>query len=67
MEKKNARLIARREAMGMSQGEAAKAVGVSRQNYNRYECGGAQPLAERACIIAKVFGTTVEALWGTGG
>lgn len=51
----------------MSQGEAAKAVGVSRQNYNRYECGGAQPLAERACIIAKVFGTTVEALWGTGG
>ncbi|GAB3591894.1 helix-turn-helix transcriptional regulator [Angustibacter peucedani] len=49
-----------RAARGLSQGELALAVGVSRQTINSIEVGRYTPSLPLALAIAKFFGSTVE-------
>lgn len=56
-------LKARREAMGMTQGELAKLVGVRRETIVHLENGRYNPSLKLAMDIAKVFSTTVEDLF----
>lgn len=56
-------LKARREAVGMTQGELAKLVGVRRETIVHLENGRYNPSLKLAMDIAKVFCTTVEDLF----
>ena len=56
-------LKARREAVGMTQGELAKLVGVRRETIVHLENGRYNPSLKLAMDIAKVFSTTVEDLF----
>lgn len=48
---------------GRSQGELAQALGVSRQTVNAVENGRYLPSLPLAIAIARLFGTTVEAVF----
>ena len=52
-----------RMARGMSQGELATALGVSRQTINSIENGRYLPSLPLALAIARSFGQTVEAIF----
>jgi putative transcriptional regulator len=52
-----------RTARGMSQGELAKTLGVSRQTINSIENGRYLPSLPLALAIAGNFGTSVEAVF----
>jgi putative transcriptional regulator len=52
-----------RAARGMSQGELAAALGVSRQTINSIENGRYLPSLPLALDIARNFGETVEAIF----
>jgi len=52
-----------REERGMSQGELAKAVDVSRQTINSIETGRYTPSLPLALALARFFGTSVEAMF----
>jgi putative transcriptional regulator len=52
-----------RAARGMSQGELATALGVSRQTINSIENGRYLPSLPLALDIARNFGETVEAIF----
>jgi len=52
-----------RSARGLSQGELATALGVSRQTINSIENGRYLPSLPLALAIARNFGETVEALF----
>lgn len=57
---KNTKLIQLREALGLSQEEAARLIGVNRSTYAMIEAGhriGSYPTLKK---IAKFFGTTVD-------
>lgn len=56
-------LKARREAVGMTQGELAKLVGVRRETIVHLENGKYNPSLKLAMDIAKVFDATVEELF----
>lgn len=56
-------LKARREAVGMTQGELAKLVGVRRETIVHLENGRYNPSLKLAMDIAKIFDTTVEELF----
>ena len=56
-------LKARREAVGMTQGELAKLVGVRRETIVHLENGRYNPSLKLAMDIAKVFSATVEDLF----
>ena len=56
-------LKARRETVGMTQGELAKLVGVRRETIVHLENGKYNPSLKLAMDIAKVFCTTVEELF----
>ena len=56
-------LKARREAVGMTQGELAKLVGVRRETIVHLENGRYNPSLKLAMDIAKVFNATVEDLF----
>jgi putative transcriptional regulator len=52
-----------RSATGMSQGELAAALGVSRQTVNSIENGRYLPSLPLALAIARSFGSTVEEIF----
>ena len=54
----------RRAACGLSQGELAAAVGVSRQTINSIEKGRYVPSLPLALALARYFKTTVEEMFG---
>jgi molybdopterin molybdotransferase/putative molybdopterin biosynthesis protein len=54
----------RRLLQGWSQDQLARRAGVSRQALNALERGHAQPSVETALSLARLLGTTVEALFG---
>ena len=56
-------LKARREAVGMTQGELGKLVGVRRETIVHLENGRYNPSLKLAMDIAKVFNSTVEELF----
>lgn len=62
--KKDARIVNRvralRGEMGLSQGELAKALGVSRQTINAIETGRYTPSLPLAMALARYFGRSVE-------
>jgi len=52
-----------REEAGLSQGQLAAAVGVSRQTINSIEVGRYTPSLPLALSLAKHFGSTVEEIF----
>lgn len=52
-----------REGRGISQGELARQVGVSRQTINSIEVGRYTPSLPLALVLARFFGSTVEAMF----
>ena len=57
------RIKEHRERLGMTQSELAKAVGVRRETIVHLENGKYNPSLKLAMDIAKLFETTVEALF----
>ncbi len=51
-----------RERQGLSQGELANQVGVSRTHINKLESGSKSPSTKLMLKLADVFGTTIDAL-----
>lgn len=51
-----------RELCGISQAEAARRLGVSRQSYNNYELGKRECDYELLLKISEIFNTSVESL-----
>jgi putative transcriptional regulator len=54
----------RRAARGLSQGQLAEAVSVSRQTINSIEKGRYVPSLQLALALARYFETTVEEMFG---
>lgn len=59
----NERMKKRRSDLGLSQGELAKRVGVSRQTINMIENGGYNPTVELCIRICKELGVTLNDLF----
>ncbi|MFC4820058.1 helix-turn-helix transcriptional regulator [Dokdonella ginsengisoli] len=55
-----------REARGWSQGELGEQLGVSRQTVNAIETGKYDPSLPLAFRIAKLFRTSIEAIFDPG-
>ena len=55
-------LILLRNVHGFSQEKIAEKVGVSRQAYAKWESGATLPDIEKCVLLAKAYGTTVDAL-----
>ena len=53
-----------RQAVGLTQQEAADRAGIGRTTYARYECGMREPGVETYVTLARIFGTTVDYLIG---
>jgi putative transcriptional regulator len=53
----------RRDGQGLSQGELAKELGVSRQTINSIETGKYVPSLPLAIALARFFNTTVEEMF----
>jgi transcriptional regulator with XRE-family HTH domain len=58
------RLLARANALGISQGEVARRVGVSRVSVNNWVHGRARPSAPHIVLIARALGITSNYLLG---
>ena len=52
-----------RVAAGLTQVQAAKALSISRTNYNMIESGGRVPSVDLAQRIARLVGRSVAELW----
>lgn len=57
-------LRAAREKSGKTQAQVAKEAGIQEQVYQRYEYGTSEPGVRTAIRIARVLGSTAEALFG---
>ena len=57
----------RRSGSGLSQGDLAAALGVSRQTINSIETGRYTPSLPLAIALARHFGTTVEEVFDVDG
>lgn len=57
----------RREAVQMTVAQLAKRIGVSRNTITNYESGRTEPTASHLIVVARVLGTTIGDLLGTGG
>ncbi|MDO4324631.1 MAG: helix-turn-helix transcriptional regulator [bacterium] len=60
---KNLRIKAARAALDMSQGDLAKAVGVTRQTIGMIEAGDYNPTLNLCIKICKVLGKTLDELF----
>lgn len=60
---KNLRIKAARAALDMSQGDLAKAVGVTRQTIGMIEAGDYNPTLHLCIKICKVLGKTLDELF----
>lgn len=56
------RIIAFRKAKGMTQGELAKALCVSRQSVSKWETGQTLPDLDKVVALSELFGVTVDEL-----
>jgi len=54
-----------RNTMGYSQEEVAEKIGISRQAYAKWEKGDTIPDIEKCAELAKLYGTTIDALYQT--
>ncbi|MCR4804077.1 MAG: helix-turn-helix domain-containing protein [Clostridia bacterium] len=54
-----------RKINGYSQEEISEKIGISRQAYAKWESGATIPDVEKCSLLAKVYGTTVDALLKT--
>lgn len=54
-----------RNLNGYSQEQIAEKIGISRQAYAKWESGATTPDVEKAGLLAKLYGTTVDALLDT--
>lgn len=61
--KKNLRMKAARAAIGLSQADLAKAVGVTRQTIGLIEAGGYNPTLNLCVAICKVLRVTLNDLF----
>ncbi len=59
----NDRMKERRSALGLSQAELAKRIGVSRQTINMIENGGYNPTIELCIRICRELGVTLNDLF----
>lgn len=57
-------LVAARNAKGWTQGQAAKAICISRSFYVQLETGGRNPSIDVALRVAKVMGVQIETVFG---
>jgi len=64
MDINTSRLIACRNAKGLSQKKAAELIGVSQAGYLRYESGERKPRVTTLQAIARVLGTSEDYLLG---
>ena len=53
-----------RELRGMTQCVLSEAIGVSAQAISKWECGTSVPDIENLCLLAELFGVSVDALLG---
>lgn len=60
----NVELKAARVQSGKTQAQVAKEVNVTEVAYQKYEYGKRKPRVDVAIRMARLFGTTVEALFG---
>ena len=51
-----------RESVGLTQEEAAKALGVARSTVAMWECGASLPTADKLKAIASLYECTIEDL-----
>jgi len=58
------RLLARANALGISQGEVGRRVGVSRISVNNWVHGRARPTAPHIVLIARALGISSDDLLG---
>ena len=58
-------LVMLRRIHGFSQEELAEKLGISRQAYAKWEKGATIPDVEKCAVLAKLYGTTVDALLKT--
>jgi transcriptional regulator with XRE-family HTH domain len=64
---KNERLRLSRERKGLSQGEAAKKMGIVRTTYSNYEAGNREPDNETLKKISEFFEVSIDYLLGNDG
>lgn len=60
----NTKLRAIREAVGKTQAQVAKEVGISETHYQNIEYDKNEPGVRTAIQIARTVNSTVETLWG---
>lgn len=60
------RIVALREAQGMSQIRLAKLLGIGRSRLSKWECGQHQPLLQHLHALARILGVSLQELL-TGG
>lgn len=60
---KNKKMLKLRTKKGLSQSEVAKQAGISTRQYQRVEAGEHLPNVAPAIKIAKILGTSVDALF----
>ncbi len=58
------RLVERRQELGMKQEDVARALGVPRTTYVRYETGSRRPSIDVVLRIAQILDKPVETLFG---
>ena len=58
------KLRAARKAQGLTQAKVANFVGIERTHYSRIERGDKRPSLKVAFILAELFGSSVEELFG---
>lgn len=61
---KSERLRSLREKMGLSQGEAAKRMGIVRTTYSNYEAGNREPDNDTLKKFSEFFSVTIDYLLG---
>lgn len=54
-----------RNIHGYSQEEIAEKIGISRQAYAKWESGATVPDIEKCCLLAQVYGTSIDSLVST--
>ena len=55
-------LVMLRNVHGYSQEELAEKIGISRQAYAKWETGATVPDVEKCCLLAEVYGVTMDSL-----
>lgn len=57
-------MLSHRRRLGLHQGDLAEALGVSKSTINNWETDRVEPPAGKLSAMAKLFGVSLDALWG---